>query len=609
MKRAVFLSALVLLVSLQCKKEVKEDPPGAKPKTFESVIEDGGSFPPVEESVQAEPAPPVEKTEDGQRWRCVTTTYSIKDGAGGDGGFPMFNPNANVIYPGSLIQGGSLRKATPDVIAVDRAGGTISYDIIDGNQQSSFTVEVVKKSSITDAMNQIIGQSTGVVPANFNFRYTNIQSRRQFALEVKADYENAFGELEGYLKLNTNSTYTSYLVQLNQSYYTMSFDIPTNKDQLFAENVTPDDLAKYVGIGNPATYVSDVTYGRTYYMLIESTASAFDMEAGIKGSFSAIASSGGGSVDASYLSTLENLKIQVFAYGGEASATLRTVVDASTLDSLVNKLASAGDIRSGKPVSYVVRSVYDNKVVAVQLATEYDVTNCVPLGSGNTPPAATSHWADLVENFGAIGAAVNISGSGGQKIALFNKAGNRFMLSQDNTLTGPYNLADIGDGGILINAVSAGGFHRYKSGSTITTTGTYFWNENGNKAHFLSNTGQFESVTRDIGWYGYGNCPFNAQGITGFAFCNYSNNPYTMLVINKEGDQFSLYDVSKTSGAWSTPRFCYDFDENSTCPFELIGAVCYMKIGQTDYNVFFNKQGTQYCLWDRTSGFSAVYDL
>lgn len=608
MKTAYNLLFVLLLsiVAGSCKKEEKSNSNNLK--TFEAIIAEGGTFPAIENSTVVEDTSSTEKTEDGQRWRCTTQTIESKKGGGGDGGFPMFNPNANVIYPGSLLQGSSLRKATPDVIAVDRAGGTISYDIIDGNLTSSFTVDEVKKSTITDAMNNIINQSSGVIPANFNFTYKNIQSRKQFALEVEADYENSFLELEGYLKLNTDKSFSSYLVQLNQSYYTMSFDIPTNRGQLFAETVSPDDLARYVGSGNPATYVSDVTYGRTYYMLIESTASSFDLEAGVRGSFSAISSSGGGSVDASYLSTLSNLKIQVFAYGGEASATLRTVVDASTLDSLVNKLASAGDIRSGKPISYVVRSVYDNRVVSVQLANKYDVTNCVPIGSGNTPPAATSHWAGIVKDFGAIGSAVNMRYN---RVALFNKAGNRYMLSQDdNTLTGPYNLSDLADGELDLTDVGAGGVYR----SSTAIADVYFFDLNGNTYQRMSGATNFStgsSIPRNIGTFFGGGCPFNAQGITGMAFINVSNsNPYGMLVINKAGDEYAIYNTQSGKIGWGQAQSITALEKNGNkSPFSAYGAVCYLDIGVIDYTVFFNKQGTQYCLWEKINGFTPAYDL
>jgi thiol-activated cytolysin len=599
MRKLILL--MVPLLVWQCKKEpVNTDPFNS----FEEVIQSGGEFGPVQKTETILDSSSTTKTEGGQRWRCVTQTVEAKAGAGGSGGFPMFNPNANVIYPGSLLQGASLRKATPDIIAVDRAGGTISYDIIDGNQQSSFTVDRVSKSAITNAMNQIINQSTGIVPANFSFNYRSIQSRQEFALAVEADYENAFLELEGYLELNTSSSYSSYLVRLDQSYYTMSFDIPTNRDQLFAPTVSPQDLALYVKPGNPATYVSDVTYGRIYYMLIESTSSSFDLEAGISGSFSGIASSGGGSVDASYLSTLDNLKIQVFAYGGEASATLRTVVDASSLDSLVNKLAAAGDIGSAKPISYVVRSVYNNQIVSVQLANTYDVTNCEPIGSGNTPPAATSHWVDVVRDFGAIGSAINM---GSQRIALFNKAGNRFMLSENGQLTGPYNLSDLADGNMQLTSVGAGGL--YTNGSW--TGNIYFFDLNGNSYQQLNGGVTFNTNTFSIGSFLGGNCPFNAQGITALSYLQLTDNGNTtnnMIAINKAGDEYALYNTS--TGDWSLPQTLPNLEINGNeLPFNSLGAACYLYIGQQDYTVFFNQQGTQYCLWDHVNGFSPAYDL
>jgi len=65
---------------------------------------------------------------------------------GGNTGFPLFNPNASVIYPGSLLQGKSLKQATPDVIAVERAGGTVSYDLNNGNLNSVFPLKRWQKA-------------------------------------------------------------------------------------------------------------------------------------------------------------------------------------------------------------------------------------------------------------------------------------------------------------------------------------------------------------------------------------------------------------------------------------------------------------------------------
>jgi len=308
----------------------------------------------------------------------------MKKGSGGGAGFPLFSPNANVIYPGNMLQGNSLNDATPRIIAVGRAGGSFSTDVIDGNLQSSFTVDAVNKDQVTNAINNIVAGSSGVVPANFSINVSNVQSREQFALEVGVDVDTKFYDLEAKINFSTDNEYNRFLINLNQSFYTISYTIPTSEDQLFAASVSPEDLAKYVGPGNPATYVSDVTYGRIYYMLVESTSSITEMNASIDASFKGITNKVEGEVDVDYMSELDNLKIQVFAYGGEASSTLLTL-GTTDLSELAALLAESSDIRSGKAISYVVRSVYDNQIVSTQLNTKYDVTTCEPSGAYGAP--------------------------------------------------------------------------------------------------------------------------------------------------------------------------------------------------------------------------------
>ena len=289
-----------------------------------------------------------------------------------------------------MIQGKSLYKATPDVIAVERSGGTISYDLNNGNLSSSFQVEKVAKSSIQDAMNNIIANSPPDLPANFVFRYSQVQSEQSLAFEMGIDYENAFASVSSEFSFSSGSNMNRILVELNQSFYTMSFDIPTSVDGLFAESVTPNDLAKYVQEGNPATYISDVTYGRIYYMLIESSSSYTEMESEIQGSFNGVVSSVEADISANSLSKLQNLKIKVMAFGGDAAKSLLTVGE-TDLKKLVELLAESTTISTGLPISYVVRSVLNNQIVGTQLATKYDETHCEVASAGGEP-AFTVHW-------------------------------------------------------------------------------------------------------------------------------------------------------------------------------------------------------------------------
>ena len=152
-----FLQKMGLLILLCCvwacnKPPVDGQDPGEITLTFSEVIESGGA----PEVVVNETAisEPVEQDSliNGESWKCTVETYDITQG---NEQFPQFNPNASVIYPGNLLQGASLDKATPDVIDVDRAGGTISYYIVSGNTTSFFEVDEVTKGKETDAMNRI----------------------------------------------------------------------------------------------------------------------------------------------------------------------------------------------------------------------------------------------------------------------------------------------------------------------------------------------------------------------------------------------------------------------------------------------------------------------
>ncbi|CAN0604250.1 unnamed protein product, partial [Ectocarpus sp. 12 AP-2014] len=196
-------------------------------------------------------------------------------------------------------------------------------------------------------------------------------------------FENAFAEVSADFDFSTEREYNRILVELKQNFYTMSFDIPTSLKGLFADLVTPDELAKYVQAGNPATYISDVSYGRIYYMLVESTSSYTEMNAAVEAEFNAVVGRTEVEIDASALRELNEVKIKVMAFGGESSSTIQTI--GGNLSELVNLLAESSTVSTGLPLSYVVRSVNTNQIVGVQLATQYDVTECTPAPAGGEP--------------------------------------------------------------------------------------------------------------------------------------------------------------------------------------------------------------------------------
>lgn len=365
--RAPVTLALALLAALSC----GDGEPASPDVTFDDVFASGGEFTEVQTDSAVVDSVTSTQLIGDENWICTTKTYDITE-APSD--FPLFDPNAEIIFAGNLLQGASLDQATPNPIPVPRGPGTVVVTLMNGAPLGvSRTVPEVTISGVYDAVNQIIAQNPGVVPARFSFTMERVDSKQQLAAAMNVSYENLFGSVASALSFSTNRHYNRFLVKLTQSYYSVAFQLPTSSGDMFAPDVTPEDLAEYVGPGNPAAFISSVTYGRIFYLLIESTERVDSMSASINASFGGFK----GSASGKYMGELQNLVVKAFALGGDAGAALSAVT--SDFDQLKQFLAQGGTIGTGVPISYVLRSVrHPEKIVKVALNTRYDVTDCIP---------------------------------------------------------------------------------------------------------------------------------------------------------------------------------------------------------------------------------------
>jgi hypothetical protein len=395
--RPLVLSAatLALLCLAACGGD--DSPTGPDLDTFDAVVDHGGTYEKVEPSEEIETVSAAEEMlPDGTIQMCTTERHSIVD-APQD--YATFDPNAEVIFPGNLLQGATLGGATPDPIVVDRAPGTITINLVNGSEVVSADVPEVLYSTVIQAMNDIIADNSGVLPAAFTYSMAEVQSREQMALRMGVNARSVTSDVRARLSLEQDTSYSSYLVELTQRYYTMSFDMPASTDALFADSVTPDDLARYVAPDNPATYISSVTYGRRFYLLIESTETTTEMSAAIRASYDAALAGGSAHLEGRDADTLTNVNVKVFALGGDANLALAAFN--GDVDAVANFLTEGGDITTGVPLSYTVRNVKDNSRVNVKVATEYEVRNCVIQEIGtyrNDFDSSTEGWTPYADH-------------------------------------------------------------------------------------------------------------------------------------------------------------------------------------------------------------------
>lgn len=413
--------------------------------TFKAVVENGGEFQSVPESrseetlSEGETYPEDYTTGNGSeaetlRFICSSRTVSVTDGTGD---FQTLGGVASEIFPGALLQGETINNVKPQGIPLKRAGGSISYNLNDGNPEASQDLTEMSESKVRQAMNDIIAGSTGVVPSNFDLVYENVFSEKQVALQMGLSFEGYGAKVEGSLSFSQEKTYNRVLVKLKQAYYDVSYDFPTSYDDVFDESVTPEDLNKYIQADNPATYIKKVTYGRIFYMLVESTSSLEVMNTQIDASYKSFDKEISGDLEVDTMEKMEDVKIKVIAYGGDSKNTFAGLGETNIAD-LADMLAVSTDIRTGLPLSYEIYSLEDpSKQVGTNISTEMEVVECQL--KGVLPPVLYSNLVDLFED--GIGAATQIQN---EYTAIFNGAGTEYVIfdASSGAISEPYSIKD-----------------------------------------------------------------------------------------------------------------------------------------------------------------------
>lgn len=614
---------LLVLVIVACSKEDKEENEiNPMATTFEQVIATGDDFESFPESrteeVTSTSDPENEdytSTENGVtevvRYVCTTKTLDVLDG---NGSFPLFNTSADVIYPGNLLQGATLSNVTPSPIVVERAGGTVSYNLNNGNTSSSFSVEEVKKSTIQDAMNNIIANAGSIVPANFQLDIVQIESESQLALELGISAQTFNAQVSADLSFSSEQSFNRTLVKLNQSYYTMSFDLPTSLEEIFSPSVTPEQLGNYVQEDNPAAFISSVTYGRIFYMLIESTSSREEMDSKINLAYGAFQNSVEAELEVNALEELASLKIKVIAYGGDAEGAFQIAGETNVSD-IANKLSENTDIRAGLPLSYVVRSVErPDQIVGTRLSTQYEVVECELKGS--LPPAGLGSIVDLFgddEDGGGIGAMANVSDS---NVLLFNKKGDKYAWYNGNSgeIKAVFNIDDPNSplGIVPLDAIGAAIQQGDKD--------IYFFDQSGLSASILdynmsSWSGNGDAPTSPMGNWEidsedddniflvnplYGDTPNFQFGNYGFgAACRTGNVHFSFF--RKQGDQYAFYAIQSgdSNFTWKNPLnsntwFDNEIAQDGNVLFDNVGAATSLQFnGSSGRTYLINEAGDQ----------------
>lgn len=588
---SLMLLATVNVVLLSCDKE--ELPVPLLMDSFADVVQEAGipETPVTYEVVDTTIASDPQQIINDDIWSCKNFTVDLSQNAEE---FVLYSAsNSEDIYPGNFLQGKYVTEGNPRIIPLKRTGATITINTLNGSNQISSSVDEVKYSTIQSATNQLIGGNDGNLTANIAYSREEVRSVEEMGVKMNANYSNLTTSVKGSFDYNSSQAFSSVLVKLTQVFYTIVTDIP-DANSAFDPSVSSENLEKYVYAGNPATYISSVSYGRIFYLLVQSTQTAKEIKAALDVSINAGVVSGGGGFDFNSVESLEQVTVTGFAYGGDATMAAGAVIGEMADVNIYIK--NGGSINNGAPISYQVRSLNDPSIVVkANLATSYTVEECTNITGG---------IASFTDTRQSIGAACFIVGNQDRKMGVFDGANSECVLIDGLGQTfGPYGLSEWGKAfshPFRNEGISAAINIRHDNDPEKT----YFFSRDGTKITAYSpSTNSFGSVGELWQWGVDYSCPFTEVGA---AMDLSIGTRHISCLINGAGTEYTLFE----SGQFTAPRNISDFqfrdrDDPVNIPFTSVGAA--LRLYVTDANgdpidrnivAIFNGEGKKYVYYD-----------
>ena len=310
--------------------------------------------------------------------------------------FAILDPWASVLWPGCLIQGGSIRGdqvPTTIPIASKRKPGKILLQIVSGadprltgeNKEGSWSedVAVMDESSVLQAQNNLIRRwRESGVPASTSYSLQVIHSIKEAAIATGLDIDKNFGKITASFRTNFKEDRSYVLAKLYQRFYTLSYQDPEGFKGVFKDNIQRSDLEPYTGPGNPICYISSVSYGRVYYLLYESSSSADSLLTSLNVTLNKITVSG--SIHTNEV--LNRSKVYLIQRGGDAEAGLQGALSHEKVADFIIKGATPSPKNVGAPISFTVKHLYDASLVRMSntLSYSYKKTQFIPKSKANT---------------------------------------------------------------------------------------------------------------------------------------------------------------------------------------------------------------------------------
>lgn len=290
-------------------------------------------------------------------------------------------------YPGALqLANHSLVENKPDSLSLPRKPIHITIDLPGLEEKGTIRVENPTYANVTAAIDKLINEwakthsGTHTIPAKIQYNESMVYSKSQIAaaLNVNADLlEKSLG-LD--FKAIANGEKNIMIAAYKQIFFTVSAETPNRPSDLFADDVTTEDLANAgVNNENPPVMVKNVSYGRTIYVKMETSSNSKDVEAAFKALINKVKIEG----NTKYEDILKNSSFTAVVLGGDSQIHNQVVAkDFDQIRNIIKENATFSLKNPAYPISYTGSFLKDNGIAVVNNLTEYVETSSTEYTGG-----------------------------------------------------------------------------------------------------------------------------------------------------------------------------------------------------------------------------------
>jgi hypothetical protein len=390
MKNLFIISAIVGILAAGCAKSDIPDPSGLTPEQqkIQALLESAGYLQTTEsyenvsnpdtleyKEVDEYPDPETGITNNAGGFSVKTRkTYDI---ATNPEEFVTYNPWTD-LYPGALVQGATLRDGVPSTVPIigKRKPGRIYIHALTGNpDMDEWYKEVnMRGSEVTQAMNELLTQHLN---SNFGAQYSlkieRVQSINELARKLDLNISMWGAKLQSSFGSSFSETKNYVAVSFRLLYFTVVYEAQEGFRGVFTDDITEQDLKNYTGPGNPICYVSSVSYGCSYILLYESSASERKLEDAIKLAYNDFSTN----VNSETREIINSSTCTAVQLGGDPQGGLEAFTgnDFDKIRKFISNSSIVSDVNVGVPISYKINHLADNTAARLTNTLSYTFTS------------------------------------------------------------------------------------------------------------------------------------------------------------------------------------------------------------------------------------------